>query len=312
MLPYYSVPYAVPTSPVGVFPDPTATTILALRCVVAPPPPPSPPASPPPPPSPPSPPPPPPVVVPGGIPPAAAAAGFTARTFHTGPFNPSNTDVADEPQAAYQPGMQWYFTQPFYAPDSCVNASCVKFNADGSITLTNTAFNLFRVKPGQQTLGVGFGGGAYFEAVMSFDGALVRVGLAPPMFSADVLRACRLTAFTRRPRSHTWCVTNGVVGVASSDAAASSCKAWPAFGCNSLEFSAWADPCPLLHHNAHTVTYPSTVSYGSGSSAVTRYVEFDFFEAYGATSTFIDRFLCTDRLCRKVIGDTQNYYGASS
>ena len=36
VLPYYSVPYAVPTTPVGVFADPTAVTVLALRCVFTP------------------------------------------------------------------------------------------------------------------------------------------------------------------------------------------------------------------------------------------------------------------------------------
>ena len=59
-LPYYSVPYAVPTSPVGVFSDPTATTALALRCVPSQSPPPLPPPKPPRPPPPPLPPLPPP------------------------------------------------------------------------------------------------------------------------------------------------------------------------------------------------------------------------------------------------------------
>lgn len=222
VLPYYSVPYAVPTTPVDTFADPTATTILALRCIVAPPPPPSPPPSPPPPPLPPSPPlppPSPPSPVPSpppapqppappapAAPSAAALAGYTLNTLHTGgalnPFSAATVDVADgsaEPAAPYS--LQWFFKQPYYELDGCHNASCVAFNADGSVTLTNTAMNGVRIVSGQSAFrcgsrggrehllssfdprltrallviaGTAFGGGAYFEASVSFNGASAR------------------------------------------------------------------------------------------------------------------------------------------
>ena len=123
------------------------------------------------------------------VPPIAAAAGYMTNTFSSSSFGPSNVDLQnarfDLPRRS--PGMQWWFKQPYYQSsnvgDACSSVpDCVQFNSDGSVTLTSTTLHAFRVMPGQQTQGVGFGGGAYFEAVISFDGAQVdRVSKLPAL-----------------------------------------------------------------------------------------------------------------------------------
>ena len=112
------------------------------------------------------------------VPPVAAAAGYNVNTFSTHTFSASTIDFGNTWLPTRSPTTQWWFKQPWWlssnGQDACSSQpGCVKLNNDGSVTLTNTALNAFRVMPGQQTMGVGFGGGAYIQAVMSFDGAQV-------------------------------------------------------------------------------------------------------------------------------------------
>ncbi len=99
------------------------------------------------------------------LPDAAVASGYTLNTFHTGPFSATNVDLANSGNSGYQ----WYLNNPFgFAPTP---NSAVTINSDGSLTLTGTA-NAFNVG---QSQGIGFGGGAYFEATISFDPSRVNV-----------------------------------------------------------------------------------------------------------------------------------------
>lgn len=70
------------------------------------------------------------------------------------------------------------------------------------MTLTNTAINAFRVAYQQQAAGIGFGGGAYIQADLSFDGSKVRIAALIPglvLLLASSLHR-RLMARSCRPR----------------------------------------------------------------------------------------------------------------
>ena len=101
------------------------------------------------------------ISVSNAAPPQAAAVGYKLNTFHTGPWNaPKTIDMRNTGLRHYQ----WYLNQPFGR--SPTPASALKINSDGSLTLIGGAINAFSAP----TLhGVGFGGGAYFEATFSFD-----------------------------------------------------------------------------------------------------------------------------------------------
>ena len=89
----------------------------------------------------------------------AQSAGYTLNTFHSGPFGADNVDLDD----SGRPGFHWYLSKPFGDPPA--DPSTVTFNDDGSATITDR-LNAF---DGQRGHGIGFGGGAYFEAALSFD-----------------------------------------------------------------------------------------------------------------------------------------------
>ena len=114
----------------------------------------------------------------------AAALGLTVNTFHTGSFSATNVDMAASMTPPSGPrtnsALQWYFFPPFYTATSCHTSDCVAFNPDGSVTLTNTQLYGARIVPNQITQGIAFGGGAYFEATISYDRTTVdRVVAAP-------------------------------------------------------------------------------------------------------------------------------------
>lgn len=109
-----------------------------------------------------------------GLPAPASDAGYLLNTFHTGPFDATNVDVNDTGAT----GFQWYLKQPFGQPDT--PASAVRFDADGSVTLAGGSLDSFDVKsPGTG----GFGGGAYFEAILSFDPTCGAPGAFPIWWS---------------------------------------------------------------------------------------------------------------------------------
>jgi len=94
-------------------------------------------------------------------PPAAVAAGYRLRTFVTGPWNaPQVIDWKNSGAA----GFQWYLNQPFGGKPT--QPGCLTVNSDGSLTLDGGVINAFSAPTSH---GVGFGGGAYFEAVLRFD-----------------------------------------------------------------------------------------------------------------------------------------------
>ena len=112
------------------------------------------------------------------VPPVAAAAGYNVNTFSTHTFSASTIDFGNTWLPTRSATTQWWFKQPWWlssnGQDACSSQpGCVQLNNDGSVTLTNTAINAFRVMPGQQTMGTAFGGGAYIQAVLSFNGAQV-------------------------------------------------------------------------------------------------------------------------------------------
>jgi hypothetical protein len=103
-------------------------------------------------------------------PPQAAAAGYLANTFSS-TFAMSTVDVGDTKQA----GFAWYLGQFFGEPDT--PASDLTFNPDGTLTLdgagtvSNAGINTAAPSKSNAAgwVGVAFGGGAYFEAVFSFN-----------------------------------------------------------------------------------------------------------------------------------------------
>jgi hypothetical protein len=126
----------------------------------------------------------------GGVAPAAAtAAGYRVNTFHTGPFSAANIDLANTGTS----GFQWYLNNPFGSP--ATPARSVAINPDGSLTLTGTV-NAFNVAGGH---GVGFGGGAYFEAALSLNPAQVDVAAgAWPHSRAIDWRRCHASMMKQR------------------------------------------------------------------------------------------------------------------
>jgi hypothetical protein len=97
-----------------------------------------------------------------GVPAAAAAVGYNVNTFDTVSYNPTNGP--------------WY-EQNFYSSNGPANAAGVAQNADGSLsipgnTVHNSGANIssaMQSHSGDDWVGTAFGGGAYFEAVISFD-----------------------------------------------------------------------------------------------------------------------------------------------
>jgi hypothetical protein len=113
----------------------------------------------------------------------AAALGYTLNTFHTGRWNvtkaidfphvkhqrgadagPWNAPKAIDWQNTGAIGFQWYLNKAFGGKPT--PPSRLTVNRDGSLTLNGGEINTFSAPTSH---GVGFGGGAYFEATFSFD-----------------------------------------------------------------------------------------------------------------------------------------------
>jgi hypothetical protein len=101
-------------------------------------------------------------------------AGYNVNTFHAGSFSAANVDT----QLTRNPGFQFYLTGSFGFDDT--PASNLTFNADGSLTMSGTGCPtsgclIYSVAakgtPASAWHGTAFGGGAYFEAVLSFNPA---------------------------------------------------------------------------------------------------------------------------------------------
>jgi hypothetical protein len=97
----------------------------------------------------------------------AATAGYTQNTFHSASFSTDNVDV-DDTQAA---GFQWYVHSPNYGATS---PSEFTFNADGSLSISSGAIYSVGSSNFGQYSGQAFGGGAYFEATISFNETATR------------------------------------------------------------------------------------------------------------------------------------------
>jgi len=105
------------------------------------------------------------------IPPAQPwiTAGYNINTFHVGAFSAANVDTL----LTRNSGFQFYLTGSFTFPDT--PASGLTFNGDGSLTLTGAsgagaAIYSIAAKGTLSSAwrGTAFGGGAYFEAKLSF------------------------------------------------------------------------------------------------------------------------------------------------
>jgi hypothetical protein len=113
----------------------------------------------------------------------AAALGYTVNTFHTGLWNA--TKVVDVPRLRHQRGanagpwnapkaidwqntgaigFQWYLNKALGGKPT--PPSRLTVNRDGSLTLNGGEINAFSAPTSH---GMGFGGGACFEATFSFD-----------------------------------------------------------------------------------------------------------------------------------------------
>jgi hypothetical protein len=141
----------------------------------------------------------------------AAQAGYNLNTFHTGPFTSANVDITDTAgtvvngvEGPIPTGMQWFFKQPFWEYDSCHTSSCVSLNADGSITLTDTQLNAFYDQPNVPWHGVGFGGGAYFEATLSFNPQTVNTSKGWPSWWAMALEQLANNSSTVPGKGEQW------------------------------------------------------------------------------------------------------------
>lgn len=110
-----------------------------------------------------------------------ANAGYTTRTFYTGDFGAA-TDWTDS--GALSDTRQWTSRNPYppyqdlsvVGPNSATASSNRSVGADGALTLTNTYVSnaLFgHLGQGTQWKGAAFGGGAYYEAWLSWDTSLV-------------------------------------------------------------------------------------------------------------------------------------------
>lgn len=108
------------------------------------------------------------------VPPAQPwiTAGYLKNTFHAGTFSAANIDTG----LTRAPGKQFYLTGSFGYADT--DPSHLTFNSDGSVTLVGSGTGvqgcaLYSVAakgtPATNWHGSAFGGGAYFEATLSFD-----------------------------------------------------------------------------------------------------------------------------------------------
>lgn len=95
------------------------------------------------------------------------AASYNINTFHCASFSPLNVDT----KLTRNPGFQWYLTGSFTFPDT--PASALTFNTDGSMTISDGIVYTIAAKgtPVTNWHGTAFGGGAYFEATLSFNPA---------------------------------------------------------------------------------------------------------------------------------------------
>jgi hypothetical protein len=101
-------------------------------------------------------------------------AGYNLNTFHASSFSAANVDT----QLTRNPGFQFYLTGSFGYDDT--PAANLTFNSDGSLTMSgtgcpSTGCPIYSVAakgtPASAWRGTAFGGGAYFEAVLSFNPA---------------------------------------------------------------------------------------------------------------------------------------------
>jgi len=108
----------------------------------------------------------------GDAPAYAADVGYTVNTFSAN-FTASSVDMANSAKS----GFSWY---PWNLFGSHANTANIGLNADGSVTLagdtTGPSGELTSATTANNSrgfVGTAFGGGAYFEAVFSFDPAAV-------------------------------------------------------------------------------------------------------------------------------------------
>jgi hypothetical protein len=123
------------------------------------------------------------------VPAQAAAAGYNVLTFNSSTFSPAMVDTTLTNPA----GKQWYFWNYFpgsFLPPSVAGTT---FNPDCSMTINSLGGGSFQTgilstaaQTNNQTsfVGTAFGGGAYFEATVSFDPATVVMGGTVPAFYA--------------------------------------------------------------------------------------------------------------------------------
>jgi hypothetical protein len=127
----------------------------------------------------------------GMAPRQAAALRYTINTFHTGPWSAPKTIDWQNTGAI---GFQWYLNKAFGGKPT--PPSRLTVNRDGSLTLNGGDVNAFSAPTSH---GVGFGGGAYFEATFSFDPQSV---VANPHNSWPAWWAMSLEHFLNLPGQH--------------------------------------------------------------------------------------------------------------
>lgn len=117
---------------------------------------------------------------PSTVPAQAAAVGYTTETFNS-TFTPAKFDTA----LAYPAGDEWYCNNFFGAMPS---NSGITFNPSGGATFSGTGQNGYNGQvssagmKGSTWHGTAFGGGAYFEATLSFNPLTVNLGDGAPAF----------------------------------------------------------------------------------------------------------------------------------
>jgi hypothetical protein len=111
----------------------------------------------------------------------ASAAGYLLNTFSTTAFTTTTVNTVEK-ATPFTTGYQWYPSKYYY--NSATNSESIILGADNSIVLksngapngnNNGQISSFSADPSKTAgfVGTGFGGGAYFEAELAFDPAIV-------------------------------------------------------------------------------------------------------------------------------------------